>query len=802
MRTLVLICIAALLPGWCFAQELRSPFTVPPISSPPHLDGVLEDAAWSNAWTGTLQARDPGMKVEPTKVYVAHDGQQLYVAFNCSEPTPEKIRADCKENGGPVYSDDVVEIFLNPTTFTNQYLHFAVNSLGTQTERGFRNDGQRIYLRSGWSAGAKVHADRWIAEMAIPFAELGLGEATPTIWTANFCRVRRPSGLEASVWQGGFNQPATWAKIEFKDFNFAKFEGAGRFRTTVEAPLPPVYQTELSDELAPRLRWLKTDRLRMFFGWPISTTPRVPGEFTTRDRTLDRIVDGGFNAVSLGGRVARSEDPWMAWIGMRAMVQAWQRGLHVFADCGYLWGLEFPLPDPPPIRKMNQRGETDFHSPIYRSDNFLISPLDMRPWQLGFNRAADAYAYANELGLPDLLEGVYLDDEPLYHQQEYDHSDEAFGAYFQAGGMRATIPPPEERHGWLLKQQALSDFQRFQEQEDARRIQQVADAFYERRPEALVFVYNYMKEEWADRAWVKALSSPRRPTILMDDQTYYTGHSGAPQRVPEGIKATRALLGHEPMYCGAILPVIDPPYPAMSPDRAAQETCLLTRVANGSIVYSQQRRGEDMYDTHLPYWPGWRKTFDSLQRAGIIQIVPVAPRSKKQVRRADAALAKLDAWAKENWFKVWTPQPRWRHIFYTDPPAVRAQRENATIFTKKLFGQSPEKQSATEVPNYLSPCHSLRYSFTLPAEFVGKQGTFSIKLKPREPAQTHLQIVVNDVWLPLQGPNIHDSVTLSLPTSLLLPTNSIEIAYFYGNSIYRTIFDHWIELHELSLEIK
>ena len=154
----------------------------------------------------------------PTEVWLTHDKTNLYVAFKCHEPEPEKIARRITGRDGTVFLDDCVELFLDPGQTQSDYFHIAVNSIGTVYDSGNR---QGPVWNGEFQVAAKILADSWIVEMAIPYSTLGV--ACPTAgqrWNINAARERKGPPAENSAWAylpfGGFNQPVRFETIEFK----------------------------------------------------------------------------------------------------------------------------------------------------------------------------------------------------------------------------------------------------------------------------------------------------------------------------------------------------------------------------------------------------------------------------------------------------------------------------------------------------------------------------------------------------------------------------------------------------------
>src|SRR5688572_26539488 len=75
----------------------RPSLTSHPLQQPPTIDGVLDDDAWrvEPAPTGNWLSYNPlhGEKVpQATRIWIAHDSNFLYFAFQCDDPDPSTIK--------------------------------------------------------------------------------------------------------------------------------------------------------------------------------------------------------------------------------------------------------------------------------------------------------------------------------------------------------------------------------------------------------------------------------------------------------------------------------------------------------------------------------------------------------------------------------------------------------------------------------------------------------------------------------------------------------------------------------------
>lgn len=215
----LLICIAA---GFAWgAPQGPPPVTVPGIDTPPAIDGDVSDAVWEQAATvggfSAINALDA--EPAPTQVRICHDAAHLYVAFICTEPTPAEMVTETSGMDGPVYSDDCVELTLDPANGKTMIYHWAVNAHGVIWDGTHGPTG----TDSAWdgSASARCHVGRasWVCELRVPFADVGSAPKPGEVWGVNFCRERRAGKqLELTSWFpacSGFGEPANTGEMLF-----------------------------------------------------------------------------------------------------------------------------------------------------------------------------------------------------------------------------------------------------------------------------------------------------------------------------------------------------------------------------------------------------------------------------------------------------------------------------------------------------------------------------------------------------------------------------------------------------------
>ena len=198
------------------------------IETPPNIDGKLDDPCWQkSAKTGELLQFEPERgepATQPTTIYVGYDANNLYVAFECFKTDMNQLAANLTRRDSFFFSDDHVEVLIDTFHDGRNCYAFALNPLGTQTDRRLINEGSNrrtgqsmigtaISWDCDWQGQASEETDKWTAEFAIPFAELRFPKAMDmATWGINFWRNDEVPAEEQ-----------TWADLGERQYAVSKF---------------------------------------------------------------------------------------------------------------------------------------------------------------------------------------------------------------------------------------------------------------------------------------------------------------------------------------------------------------------------------------------------------------------------------------------------------------------------------------------------------------------------------------------------------------------------------------------------
>ena len=169
------------------------------------VDGKLDEAAWAKAPEHTgfemplgQANRKPIPKEAQTAFRVLYDEATLYFGITCREPKmADVVVRAARQHDAAMWSDDDVELFLDPVGDRMEYYQLTVNTEGTMVDLYYIERGNTG--KGGWSSDwqAAVHrgSDFWSVEIAIPF---GLFHNRPSEswvenWAFSISRTRKPA---------------------------------------------------------------------------------------------------------------------------------------------------------------------------------------------------------------------------------------------------------------------------------------------------------------------------------------------------------------------------------------------------------------------------------------------------------------------------------------------------------------------------------------------------------------------------------------------------------------------------------
>jgi len=207
MAFLILIGLMAGL-GSVVGAEERSVLQVTKLSSPPVIDGLIEDAEWAGVPLGDT----PFIQVEPeagdpspyrTTIRIAQTEHALYVAVEALDPDPQRIAVAVTERDGDLDDDDSVAVMLDTFSDGRTAYVFATNALATQMDARIADNGRTLDTQwdGEWRCASRRTSEGWVVEFEIPLSILRYRKGEDISWGLSFRRTV-PRRLETSVWPG------------------------------------------------------------------------------------------------------------------------------------------------------------------------------------------------------------------------------------------------------------------------------------------------------------------------------------------------------------------------------------------------------------------------------------------------------------------------------------------------------------------------------------------------------------------------------------------------------------------------
>jgi len=168
------------------------------------------------------QGDEPG---QPTEVRILRLQDQLIIEFDCTDRT---VAATLTRRDGPLWQEDVVEVFLDPIGDGLSYFEIEVNPLNTICDLVLRRSLSGWKKEFAWDCEGlrtetRTLAHGWSARLQVPFLSIAPSIPAPgSRWRANFARIDYESvggSRELTAWsptyRPSFHSPAYFGWLEF-----------------------------------------------------------------------------------------------------------------------------------------------------------------------------------------------------------------------------------------------------------------------------------------------------------------------------------------------------------------------------------------------------------------------------------------------------------------------------------------------------------------------------------------------------------------------------------------------------------
>jgi hypothetical protein len=206
-RRSVLILICLIFPFLLTAEEANINWNIPELSSAPKIDGKLDNPLWE---TEALKIEDfvqftpveKGTPTQKTVAYLGYDKKNLYIAFQCFDTEPDKIRASITQRDN-IMEDDWVLIFLDAFNEKRRAYAFMLNPFGIQMDAMRLEEGGNDNMDDSWDAvfysDGKINSQGYTVEMALPFKSIRFPDSREKVWGLTLGRTVARNG-EIIIW--------------------------------------------------------------------------------------------------------------------------------------------------------------------------------------------------------------------------------------------------------------------------------------------------------------------------------------------------------------------------------------------------------------------------------------------------------------------------------------------------------------------------------------------------------------------------------------------------------------------------
>ncbi len=172
------------------------------------IDGKIDEAEWgmATAVTGFVALGGKVAADPQTSVKMLYDEDNIYLAVEAMEPMPGRMTIRKTGRDDSVWNDSSIEFFINAPGMNDKYVQIVVNPKGVVYDsKAVTGNNADVKFDSGVEVKTTVLSDRWIAEVRIPTAAMGLVIKDGDVWKINVARNRRLDGekSQSSSWSNG-----------------------------------------------------------------------------------------------------------------------------------------------------------------------------------------------------------------------------------------------------------------------------------------------------------------------------------------------------------------------------------------------------------------------------------------------------------------------------------------------------------------------------------------------------------------------------------------------------------------------
>ena len=175
MRTPLLLFLL----GWMVSigpLEAMETKTIAQTSTPPVIDGKLDDLVWASAQKFTdFKTYEPDYGKVPsqrTEAYMTYDSENFYFGVRCYDTEPDKIKAAVSKRDD-IFQDDLIGIILDTFNDMQSGFGFLINPLGIQGDGMMGVEGNlEPSLDMVWFSKGRIDELGYTVECRIPLKSI------------------------------------------------------------------------------------------------------------------------------------------------------------------------------------------------------------------------------------------------------------------------------------------------------------------------------------------------------------------------------------------------------------------------------------------------------------------------------------------------------------------------------------------------------------------------------------------------------------------------------------------------------
>ncbi len=163
------------------------------ISSPPKIDGILNDDVWEKAQLlNNFVQYVPYNGQEPsfqTYVKVLYDNSAIYIGAFMQDNEPDSIAKFLSQRDSD-FSDatDIFAFIVNPFNDGISGNQFVVSTAGVQADYALSATDKDVSWNSVWFSETSINDSGWVVELKIPYSAIRFSEKDVQEWDINFFR--------------------------------------------------------------------------------------------------------------------------------------------------------------------------------------------------------------------------------------------------------------------------------------------------------------------------------------------------------------------------------------------------------------------------------------------------------------------------------------------------------------------------------------------------------------------------------------------------------------------------------------